>query len=359
MSVPWQTARGNALTTSERAWLKYAAEQVSVGGLIVNIGVLLCASMYCLRAGAPQARLIGVDIIPSWLPIHPDLKAEFLIADSRICHVEVKDPIDLLFIDGDHHYVGIRDDINNWTPKIPSAGLVIFHDYAPLPSDLVKNPQLEGVRRAVNEWHEATSWRRLKAPDSLAAFQKPRPFLSIVTRCYTSQRPKSLGINRASVAAQTDQDLEQVFIEDVVGIGIHGANVSLAENKDRVRGEYVLILDDDDRLTYDYFIRDLKAIVKRYDPDVVISKMLWKEGRILPPDAYWEKPPKGGRIGTNNFVVRRDVWLEYISAFGVPRGGDISFIKKLWDKGYKFFWWDEVTSSIQRIGYGRPEPKNV
>jgi len=173
-TLPWETRSGNALPQDERSWLKDVASYVPSGKLIVNIGVLLGASMYCLRAGAPKARLIGIDINLPPTDLHPSLCAEFIVADSRVCHVSVTVPIVLLFIDGDHHYAVIKEDIANWTPKIVPGGIVAFHDYAPLPRDLAKNPQLEGVRRAVNEWHDREHWIRLKAPDSLAAFKRPK-----------------------------------------------------------------------------------------------------------------------------------------------------------------------------------------
>ena len=149
--IPWKERPGNALPLAERKFLKQLASKVPSAGVIVNIGVLLGASMYCLRAGNPTARLIGVDINRPPV-VHSALKAKFIIDDSRICHVKVAGPIDLLFIDGDHHYAVVKADISNWTPKLAPRGVVIFHDYAPLPRDLAKNPQLEGVRRAVNEW---------------------------------------------------------------------------------------------------------------------------------------------------------------------------------------------------------------
>lgn len=174
MTIPWRNSRGKSLTLAERTWLKDAAACVQDEGVIVNIGVLYCASMYCLRAGAPKVRLVGIDIEPSSDPIHPELQAELIIEDSRTCHADFRSPIDLLFLDGDHHYAVVKEDIGNWVPKLVPGGVVVFHDYAPLPAALVKNPQLEGVRRAVNEWYALTRWRRLKAPDSIAAFQRPK-----------------------------------------------------------------------------------------------------------------------------------------------------------------------------------------
>jgi predicted O-methyltransferase YrrM len=175
--IPWRKSCGLALPTVERAWLKKAASIISKyfkTPLIVNIGVFRCASMYCLRAGAPAARIIGIDVAACPIPIDPTLKAEFIIEDSTTCHVQVEGPIHLLFIDGDHHYEVVKADIKNWTPKVAPGGIVVFHDYAPLPKDLVKNPFLVGVRKAVSEWQAEVKWKRIPAEGSLAAYGKPK-----------------------------------------------------------------------------------------------------------------------------------------------------------------------------------------
>jgi predicted O-methyltransferase YrrM len=38
------------------------------------------------------------------------------------------DNVDLLFIDADHSYEGIKRDYDNWYPLIPEGGLILFHD---------------------------------------------------------------------------------------------------------------------------------------------------------------------------------------------------------------------------------------
>lgn len=176
MTVPWKQARGCALTLTERTWLKDCAKAVAcrfARAVIVNIGVFRCASMYCLRAEAPDARIVGIDTKPCDVPIHEGLRAEFIIADSRECHEGFVGPVHLLFVDGDHHYAVVEADVANWVPKIVPEGIVAFHDYAPLPRDLQKNPHLEGVRRAVSEWAAGADWTRVLTPDSIAAFRRP------------------------------------------------------------------------------------------------------------------------------------------------------------------------------------------
>lgn len=172
----WKTASGNALPLDERTYLKDAAFTVTQEfkrPVIVNIGVLLCASMYCLRAGSATARMIGVDICKPGKKVHPSLKAEFIIADSTECHSTFKSAIHLLFVDGDHRYVGVKADITNWTPKIVVGGIAMFHDCYPLPAALRRHPEIEGVNRAVSGWFEdVIGWKELKAPGSLRAFER-------------------------------------------------------------------------------------------------------------------------------------------------------------------------------------------
>lgn len=175
MTVPWQEAYGAVLLINERKWLKQAAYSIAhrfKKPILVNIGVFECASMYCLRAGAPDARIVGVDVKRP-TTVHKELKAEFIIADSRKCHTAFKEPIHLLFVDGDHHYATVKADIASWASKIVPGGIVVFHDYAPTPKHL-KKWKLEGIRQAVDEWTAKAKWKRFLAVGSLAAFQRPK-----------------------------------------------------------------------------------------------------------------------------------------------------------------------------------------
>lgn len=175
MNLPWETAPGAELLEDERIWLRDAAAAVAQSferPVIVNIGVYRCASMYCLRAGASEARIVGIDIKEPVGKVHPELDAEFIIADSRICSFE--DPVHFLFIDGDHRYSMIAADIANWAPKIVPGGVISFHDYAPTAKNLKRRPHLAGVRRAVNEWATLTEWRQFLVVESIVGFQRPK-----------------------------------------------------------------------------------------------------------------------------------------------------------------------------------------
>ncbi len=41
------------------------------------------------------------------------------------------DPIDVLFIDGDHSYAGVKADFELWAPLVRSGGWILFHDILP------------------------------------------------------------------------------------------------------------------------------------------------------------------------------------------------------------------------------------
>jgi hypothetical protein len=51
--------------------------------------------------------------------------------------------VDLVFIDADHSYEGVKADIEAWLPKVKAGGWIGGHDY--------KSPRFPGVERAVRE----------------------------------------------------------------------------------------------------------------------------------------------------------------------------------------------------------------
>lgn len=52
--------------------------------------------------------------------------------------------LDLIYIDGDHEYSGVKDDLNNSYNKIKNGGYICGHDYV--------SPRFDGVVKAVNEF---------------------------------------------------------------------------------------------------------------------------------------------------------------------------------------------------------------
>ena len=72
----------------------------------------------------------------------PGCRVELLHADSQLTatrdHLEsllAGRPIDVLFIDADHRYEGVRRDYELYSPLVRDAGLIAFHDIRPVVED--------------------------------------------------------------------------------------------------------------------------------------------------------------------------------------------------------------------------------
>jgi len=126
------------------------------------------------------------------------------------------------------------------------------------------------------------------------------------------------------------------------------ANSQIFENRHRVKGDWVYILDDDDFLTDYTFIQSLKQVVA--DNDIVICKGYI--GKPLYP-SIWEEVPVRATIGSPNFIVKKELFLKHADKWIVPRAGDFFFINAAYENA-KVYWWDKIVFTAP-IGSGMPE----
>lgn len=54
--------------------------------------------------------------------------------------------LDFVYIDANHTYEAVIDDINAWYPKVKSGGIVSGHDYLPLPGDYNKENYAKNIK---------------------------------------------------------------------------------------------------------------------------------------------------------------------------------------------------------------------
>lgn len=150
----------------ESAWLFHAARGRK---RIVEIGSFRGKSCVILACGAEavEGRVTAIDPHQNLGSVDKTLYGqadadEFYSAIARhnVAHRVTKlkmtsaealtrwkgEPIDLLWIDGDHSYEGIRFDLEKWSPLVRVGGIVAAHDYA----------HLEEVRRAWREVIESS-----------------------------------------------------------------------------------------------------------------------------------------------------------------------------------------------------------
>lgn len=142
-------------TAEELLLLNSFAKKIPSQGHLVEIGSYLGASSLVLSRANKKNTLYCIDTWNndamsegSW-----DTMSAFLhntkhcknIVPLRMWSTEAVDKvpqnIDMLFVDGDHSYEGVKKDIDLYFPKIKSGGIVAMHDIG----------WAEGVNRVIKE----------------------------------------------------------------------------------------------------------------------------------------------------------------------------------------------------------------
>jgi len=154
---------------------------------LVEIGTARGGTLFLLcRVAAPDATLVTVDLPPgdskaSYPPWKAPLYQSFGAAGQRVHLIrgdssasetrqEVRQalnqqPIDFLWIDGDHRYEGARRDFEGYAPLVRPGGLIALHDIRPGPPELVG-----GVPRFWREIKTRYPHREILAPGDYHGF---------------------------------------------------------------------------------------------------------------------------------------------------------------------------------------------
>ena len=119
-------ARPGAFSTLDMEVLIPEVEKLEPGDVYLEIGVDKGKSLSVARMVAKEGVLIcGVDI-------KDDPKVEgtiFYKGDSvEMSKLYAGGPISVLFIDGDHSYLGCKRDIDAWYSYVKEGGTILFHD---------------------------------------------------------------------------------------------------------------------------------------------------------------------------------------------------------------------------------------
>lgn len=135
-------------------------------------------------------------------------------------------------------------------------------------------------------------------------------FLDVITR-HMPKRRHMLRANDAALKAQSDPDFKQWVLTDTAGRGWAYAAEMLVDVAPKLTGEYVLILDDDDLMIHHQAIHELKmAAITR--PPAILFRGWHGDLGVLPPDGAFGRRPQLGKIGSFDFILRRDVFCELV-----------------------------------------------
>jgi predicted O-methyltransferase YrrM len=98
------------------------------------------------------------------------LDVRLLVGDSRTLELDVDD-VDLVFIDGDHTYEGVKSDFERWGKRVRVGGHVLLDDAYPLGQ---YRRGCENIQRVVQEALDEGDFRLVKAVDRLAHLERTR-----------------------------------------------------------------------------------------------------------------------------------------------------------------------------------------
>ena len=141
--------------------------------------------------------------------------------------------------------------------------------------------------------------------------------------------------------------------------GIQAADQALNENKHRVTGRYVYILDDDCILTDPEFIASVRDVAEAEAPGVIMVKSKRPPGPpsrrpLVPLKEVWRGKLRHGSTNCLCYVIRADLWKEHIHMFGAkPWGGDWWFLEAVLETRPTVYWLDQIVADCRQLGRGR------
>jgi predicted O-methyltransferase YrrM len=130
------------------------------GAIVVIIGAGAGTSSLAVLETRPDVVIFSIDtVFPTEHRYTPgekeNLKRAGFWNDGHVIQVRGRSqligkvwpiPYDMIFIDGDHRYEFVKEDIELWIPKAKPDAVIMFHDYA-----IHKIKPKSGVKRAVDE----------------------------------------------------------------------------------------------------------------------------------------------------------------------------------------------------------------
>lgn len=271
------------------------------GGTVVEIGSFAGLSAFVLArgliaSGNREARIYCVDLWESSVQV-PEYRSLDFVRDNRMFEefmaniernglsefiipvkgnsIEVAgrfqdESIDLLFVDGDHSFEGVYNDLQHWFPKVKPGGVIIGHDCVPG----------SGARRALELFvsKHALTYKVYEPPHAHFMFEIIKPCfhveknlvsLIILTlnnleytrqclesiRRYTPQPHEIIVVDNGSTDGtveflQSQPDVRLIQSDENLGFAL-GNNRGLLE----ARGNYIVFLNNDVVVTEGWLAR--------------------------------------------------------------------------------------------------------
>lgn len=149
----------NYITKGELAYLKGLAKASRPGAKFINIGAGGGTSGTAFMESNPNIKVWTIDPQKESSPFgclegeRAVLEAAGLWPSDRYTAIHARSQdfakewdggkVDVVFVDGDHTYEGLKGDIEGWMPHLKRGGLFLVHDYKKVDSYKKNNPNEE------------------------------------------------------------------------------------------------------------------------------------------------------------------------------------------------------------------------
>ena len=142
-------------TFSELDYLRTLASALPATIRVVMIGAGPGVMALAIKEGNPDCALTVIDKDTcEWTQKHLESagllrNVVFVNRYSADVGREWTDHINLLIIDGDHSYAGVKADLEAWLPHIAPGGYVFMHDYDAGGTEFADQERYPGVEQAL------------------------------------------------------------------------------------------------------------------------------------------------------------------------------------------------------------------
>lgn len=155
-------------------------------------------------------------------------------------------------------------------------------------------------------------------------------------------------------------DFQHIILPDEERRGVEWANGMMTERDwTDIKGDYVMILDDDDILNGSDVITRLQSAAVKYwkengtHPDLFIVQMDHGPRGILPRDQFYREGglyPGRGQIGCSAVIPSRELFTQAIKDYKAAYDGDYYFVKSCLDNATAPMWLQFIASKVTQIG---------
>jgi precorrin-6B methylase 2 len=120
------------LSPSDKALISLLALNCPPGGTAVEVGTGFGGSSFIMRQARPDLTIHSLDVrVWPGVPERLDpIGIKRFLGDAGAFTAACPDEADLLFIDGDHSFTGVRKDFETLAPRLKPGGAIAFHDHA-------------------------------------------------------------------------------------------------------------------------------------------------------------------------------------------------------------------------------------